>query len=159
MDINELYLKTAFCCMACDGDIAEEEVALLKRVTCELKLFDGIDVQTKVNGYVESINKEGMGFLSNYLKDIASAKLTDEQALALVKLAIDTIEADNNIEYSEISFFKKIRKRLHITDEKILETMPDKEDYLLPDIEIPDDMDWSVSFDAINLSIEHIASE
>ena len=145
--------------MACDGDIAEEEVALLRKVAYESKLFEGIDIQEKVNEYVESINKEGRGFLSKYLKDVASAGLTDEQALSLIKLAIDTIEADNNIEYSEISFFKKIRKRLSITDEKILEAMPDKEDYLLPDIEAPDDMDWSVSFGAINLSIGHINGE
>ncbi len=154
MDINELYLKTAFCCMACDGDIAEEEVALLRRVASESELFSGIDVQAKVNEYVERINKEGMGFLSNYLREVTSAELNDEQALSLVKLAIDTIEADNNIEYSEISFFKKIRKRLTIADATILETMPDKEDYLLPDVEIHDDMDWSVSFDAISLDIK-----
>ena len=24
---NELYLKTVFACMACDGDIAQEEIA------------------------------------------------------------------------------------------------------------------------------------
>lgn len=154
MNLNELYLKTAFCCMACDGNIADEEVALLRSVASESKLFGGIDVQAKVNEYVKSINKEGMGFLSNYLREVASAGLTDEQALALISLAIDTIEADNNIDYSEISFFKKIRKRLSITDEKILEAMPDKEDYLLPDVEVPDDMDWSVSFDTITIDIK-----
>ena len=154
MDINELYLKTAFCCMACDGDIAEEEVALLGRVASESKLFSGIDVQAKVNEYVESINKEGKGFLSNYLREVTSAELNDEQALSLVKLAIDTIEADNNIEYSEVSFFKEIRKRLTITDATILEAMSDKEDYLLPDVEVPDDMDWSVSFDAIAIDFK-----
>ncbi len=140
--------------MACDGNIADEEVALLRSVASESKLFGGIDVQAKVNEYVKSINKEGMGFLSNYLREVASAGLTDEQALALISLAIDTIEADNNIDYSEISFFKKIRKRLSITDEKILEAMPDKEDYLLPDVEVPDDMDWSVSFDTITIDIK-----
>ena len=30
MDINILYLKTEFCCMACDGDIAKEEIAFVK---------------------------------------------------------------------------------------------------------------------------------
>lgn len=154
MNLDELYLETAFCCMACDGDIADEEVELLGRVASESKLFGDIDIQAKVNEYVLSINKEGKGFLSNYLKEVAAAGLADEQALQLVKLAIDTIEADNNIEYSEISFFKQIRKRLSITDEAILEAIPDKEDYLLPDVEVPDDIDWSVSFEAINLDVK-----
>lgn len=114
MKINELYLKTVFCCMACDGDIAKEEVSLLRNVTNGSELFSGLDVQSFVNGYVNMINKEGITFLSNYLKEVADTVLSDEQALTLVKLAIDTIEADNNIEYSEVRFFKKIRKRLSI---------------------------------------------
>lgn len=149
MNLNELYLKTAFCCMACDGDIAGEEVQLLNIVAKESEMFGEIDVQTTVNGYVNAINKEGFAFLSSYLREVADAALTDDQALPLISLAIKTIEADNNIEYSEVSFFKKIRKRLSITDDKILEVLPDKEDYLLPDIEVPDDIDWTVSFNEI----------
>lgn len=152
MNVNELYLKTAFCCMACDGDIANEEVHLLNRVAKESNMFGEIDVQATVNGYVNAINKEGFAFLSSYLREVANTALTDDQALSLISLAIKTIEADNNIEYSEVSFFKKIRKRLSITDDKILEAMPDKEDYLLPDIEIPDDIDWAVSFNEIVLT-------
>ncbi len=154
MKINELYLKTVFCCMACDGDIAKEEVNLLRNVTNDSELFNGLDVQSYVNDYVNMINKEGITFLSNYLKDVADTVLTDEQALILVKLAIDTIEAYNNIEYSEVRFFKKIRKRLSISDEKILEAMPDKEDYLLPDIDVPDDMDWAVSLGEITIVVK-----
>lgn len=30
---KELYLKTAFCCMVCDGNIAEEEVQLIRDYT------------------------------------------------------------------------------------------------------------------------------
>lgn len=140
--------------MACDGDIAEEEIKLLGDVVHKSVLFGDIDVQTAINQYVEQINKEGLRFLSNYLREVSSAKLTDEQALTLVKLAIDIIEADKNIEYSEISFFKKIRKRLSISDDIILASMPDKEDYLLPDIEMPYDMDWSASFNEISICIE-----
>ena len=142
-----------FCCMACDGNIANEEVSLLRNVTNGSELFSGLDVQSYVNAYVNMINKEGITFLSNYLKEVEDTVLSDEQALTLVKLAIDTIEADNNIEYSEVRFFKKIRKRLSISDEKILEAMPDKEDYLLPDIDVPDDMDWAVSLDEITIAV------
>ena len=30
--INTLLLKTAFCCMACDGEIAPEEIELIKSI-------------------------------------------------------------------------------------------------------------------------------
>lgn len=149
MNLNELYLKTTFCCMACDGNIADEEIQLLNSVAKESEMFGEIDVQATINGYVNAINKEGLTFLSSYLREVADTALTDDQALSLISLAIKTIEADNNIEYSEVSFFKKIRKRLSVTDDKILEALPDKEDYLLPDIEVPDDIDWTVSFEEI----------
>lgn len=59
---------------------------------------------------------------------------------------------DNQIEYSEISFCKKIRKNLSISDEAILKELPDKEDYLLPDIEEDYDFDWNVSFGEIQIT-------
>lgn len=152
METNELYLKTAFCCMACDGDIADEEVALLKKMAVVENVFNGLDIQAKLNEYVADINGHGRQFLNNYIEEVKEAGLDDAAALQLIKIAIDTIEADNQIEYSEVSFFKKVRKNLSISDEKILKIMPDKEDYLLPDVEEDFDFDWNVSFSAIHVS-------
>lgn len=150
---NELYLKTAFACMACDGDIATEEIALVKTMTEQSDLFSSIDVENKLNDYVEQINKQGKGFLSGYLSDIAKSKLSEKEEMELVRIAIQTIEADNRIEYSEISFFKKIRQRLNVSDETILAEFPNKEDYLLPDIKMPEDMNWNVHFENIDLNV------
>lgn len=151
MALNELYLRTAFCCMACDGEIADEEVALLNKLALTEQVFGDLDIQMSINNYIESINKLGMVFLEEYLVDVKNASLDDTASLQLVKIAIDTIEADNQVEYSEVSFFKRIRKQLSIKDEVILEAMPDKEDYLLPDVETEDIFDWSFSFQSIQL--------
>lgn len=151
MAINELYLRTAFCCMACDGEIADEEVALLNKLALTEQVFGDLDIQMSINNYIESINKLGKVFLEEYLEDVRNACLDDSSSLKLVKIAIDTIEADNQVEYSEVSFFKRIRKQLSIKDEVILEAMPDKEDYLLPDVETADIFDWSFSFQSIQL--------
>lgn len=93
-----------------------------------------MDVENKLNEYVADINQQGISFLNDYLKDIANMSLTETQELNIVRIAIQMIEVDNKIEYSEISFFKRIRLNLNISDVTILEDMPDKEDYLLPDI-------------------------
>lgn len=151
MALNELYLRTAFCCMACDGEIADEEVALLNKLALTEQVFGDLDIQMSINNYIESINKLGMVFLEEYLVDVKNGSLDDTASLQLVKIAIDTIEADNQVEYSEVSFFKRIRKQLSIKDEVILEAMPDKEDYLLPDVETEDIFDWSFSFQSIQL--------
>ena len=152
MEINELFLKTAFCCMACDGEIAEEEVTLLKKIATNESVFKGIDIQEKLNEYVTDINIQGGQFLQSYINEVKTANLVDDDSLKLIKIAIDTIESDNEIKYSEVSFFKRIRKQLPINDETILSVMPDKEDYLLPDIEEKDIFSWKVSFSDIHFS-------
>lgn len=48
--------------------------------------------------------------------------------------AIQTINTDEKVEYSEIKFFKNIRRRLKLSNEKILEHFPDIEQFLEEDI-------------------------
>lgn len=153
MNTQELYLKTIFCCMACDGDIANEEVALVHDITSKQDVFDGMDVNAIINGYVASINANGALFLKQYLKELSSKKLSYEEQKMIVDFALQTIFADNRIEYSEVKFFKKIRSRLSITDEEILASHPDVEDFLLPDINVAEDPIWeNVVFDNINFA-------
>lgn len=88
METNELYLKTAFCCMACDGDIAPEELELIREYTSNNELFLHLDVESKLNEYVAEINQKGVLFLNTYLKDIANLSLTEMQELNIVRIAI-----------------------------------------------------------------------
>lgn len=148
---QDLLFKTAFCCMACDGDIASDEIDLLREFVGKEDSFKGYDVQGALNQCIVDINDRGASYLGSYLKDVAGADLDDESALKLVTLAIQMIEADNKVEYSEIRFFKKIRNELKISDDKLFEAFPDKEDYFLPDIVAPKDLDWTASFDSIVL--------
>lgn len=131
---NELYLKTAFCCMACDGDIATEEVNLIRNYIKESSIFDTLDVEKLLNEYITAINDKGISFLNSYIKDLKNCEISLDEQIQIVKIAIAMIEADNEILYSEVKFFKRIRQCLSITDEEILAVLPDKEDYLLPDI-------------------------
>lgn len=153
MELQELYLKTVFSCMACDGDIAPEEVNLVKKLASETELFGQLDVESKINSYVAAINKDGRAFLKSYLNDVAEAELSVEEQMSIVDLAFKTIMADNVIEYAEVKFFKKIRARLSLSDEAILERHPDKENFLLPDINVVEDPEWSdIQFATISLA-------
>ena len=134
MNNQDLLLKTIFACMACDGDIAPEEIQVLRELIANTDLFNELDVEVILKKYVDSINQDGVSFLD---------------------LAFKTIEADKRIEYSEVKFFKKIRVRLSLTDEEILAKYPDKEDFLLPDINVADDPEWNnVTFAEITLSLD-----
>ena len=142
MTKKELYLKTVFCCIACDGDIAKEEIRLIRELGTKDKLFNDMDTERYINAWINEINKRGSMFLQNYLNEIATEDLNEKEQLLLVSLAFNAIEADNQIEYSEVKFFKKIRSRLSISDETILGKFPNKEDFLLPDLKVAELPMW-----------------
>lgn len=151
---NELYLKTAFCCMACDGDIAHEEVDLIKSYVRESSLFEGLEVERLLNEYIQKINAQGIAFLNSFIRELNNEEMLPEQELEIVRISIKMIEADNEILYSEVKFFKRIRACLSITDEEILKYMPDIEDYLLPDISQGEyEFVLENNFELINLSL------
>ena len=79
--------------------------------------------------------------------------MSEREQLLLVSLAIKAIEADNRIEYAEVKFFKKIRSRLTISNEAILAEHPNKEDFLLPDINMTEIPQWDNSTHFSQISI------
>lgn len=154
MTKEELYLKTVFCCVACDGYIAKEEIDMIKDLCAKKHLFTNIEPEKYLNSWIMEINEKRGNFLQSYLKEINSIELNENEQLLLISLAINAIEADNRIEYAEIKFFKKIRSRLTICDDAILKEHPDKKQFLLPDInsaEIPQ-LDNSTHFSQISIS-------
>ncbi len=150
-----MYLKTLFCCMACDGEIAKAEVEMVKHLSSEYDIFSNIEIESYLNKWITAINENGTVFLKNYLNELSNVNLSLSEQLFIVDLAIKTIEADERIEYSEIKFFKKIRNRLSITDEEILRKYPDKEDFLLPDVNVVDEPIWNnnIQFTEISLNL------
>lgn len=143
MTKEELYLKTIFCCIACDGDIATEEIKMVRSLCVGNELFRNIDSEKLLNSWIVEINEHGGSFLLSYLKEINTVELNEKEQLMLISFAIEAIEADKRIEYAEVKFFKKIRSRLTISDEAILAKHPDKEDFLMPDINVTEILDWN----------------
>lgn len=153
MDKAELYLKTIFCCMACDGDIAEEEIEMVKELSLKDNTFSSLDVEALINQWINELNEKGATFLGRFLNELSSEVLTPDEQMMVVDYALKTIEADHRIEYSEVKFFKKIRARLSISDEEILERYPDKEDFLLPDINPTAEFAWDDNTHFKNISL------
>ena len=131
---DKLLLKTAFCCMAADGDIDKREISLIKSMCDKSTLFSNFNFQEEINLLVDKINTRGKEFIQYYFDLLKQAQLSEEEELILIDFAIQTINADEKIEYSEIKFFKNIRHRLKVRDNKILERFPDIEQYLEDDI-------------------------
>lgn len=134
INFDQLLLKTAFSCMACDGDIDKREIKLIKRLHKEKKTFGEIDINAEMDNLLLAINRDGHQFLKDYFNELTTSELTEANELRLIEVSIDTIKADDKVEYSEIKFFKVIRSKLKIGNEPILDKHPDFEDYLEQDI-------------------------
>ena len=120
-NLNELLLRTAFACMACDGDIAQEEVDLIKSLDNEDHLFGNIDIDNELRVLLTEINEYGEGFLKSYLNSVKESEPDEEDSIKLLDVAVKTIKADNIIKYSEIKFFKVIKANLNVSDDTILD--------------------------------------
>jgi uncharacterized tellurite resistance protein B-like protein len=131
---DKLLLKTAFCCMASDGKIVPKEVKKIKELCAESPLFIDFDFGKEINILRAKINERGSEFIKYYFDLLNNTELSEDEELSIIEFAIKTINADEVIEYSEIKFFKAMRKCLNITDEIILSIYPDLEFYLEEDI-------------------------
>ncbi len=120
--------------MACDGNIDKREVLLIKKLHKDKSIFGEIDINQELENLLAAINHNGQKFLRDYFNELTSSSLTQDQELKLIEVAIDTIIADENIEYSEIKFFKVIRSKLNIDNKTILVARPEFEEYLEQDI-------------------------
>lgn len=135
---KHLLLLTAFSCMASDGDIDTTEVQLIKSLEQHENLFGLDDIEEELNNLVGEINDKGMRFLKDYLLQIEELEMNQDQEIQLVRTAVRTIKADEEELYSEIRFFKIIRSKLHVSDQVLLDALPEfsnlEEDYLQKDI-------------------------
>lgn len=134
ISFDKLLLQTAFCCMASDGNIDKREISLIKSMCEKSELFKDFNFQEEINQLVTALNVNGKAFIQYYFDLLKQTSLSEQEELTLIDFAIQTINADEQVEYSEIKFFKNIRHRLKISDEKILAKFPDLEQYLEEDI-------------------------
>lgn len=132
---DKLLLNTAFCCMASDGNIDKREIALIKSLCEKTPLFGVFDLQKELNSLVTNINKDGKKFIKYYFELLNNSTLSESEELTLIDFALQVIKADEQIEYTEIKFFKNIRHRLNCSDAAILAAFPDIESFLEQDIE------------------------
>jgi uncharacterized tellurite resistance protein B-like protein len=120
--------------MAADGDIDKREIAIIHSMCENSPLFTNFNFQEEINLLVSKINSDGKSFIQNYFDLLNETQLSEQEELLLIDFAIQTINADDQVDYSEIKFFKNIRHRLKISDENILIHFPNIEPYLEEDI-------------------------
>lgn len=135
--LNEFLLKTAFCCMASDGEIAQKEINTIQQLCEKEDSLKHFDFAAEIKSFVTEINTKGKLFIEEYLNELTNTTFTEEEQLSLLQIAFRIIYADEKVEYSEVKFFKNIRSRLSVADETIkqrFEDIPDLDIFLAQDL-------------------------
>jgi len=134
LSFEKLLLQAIFTCMAADGHIDEREINLMKSIIEKSNLFSNLNVQEEINNLITEFNNDSQMFIKQFFEKLEKSNLSEDEELMLIDYAIQIIKADEQIEYSEIKFFKNIRYRLKISDEKILKQLPNTEIFIEKDI-------------------------
>lgn len=155
LNFEQLLLKTAFCCMASDGNIDQREVSAIETLCEKSELFNDFNFKEAINTLVTEINANGKTFIQEYLDKLKAEKFSEKEELTLLKFALATIYADEEVEYAEVKFFKNIRHRLSVNDDRIINTFEAEyseiEDFLQEDIKT-DDLLESITRDFFAIS-------
>ncbi|HMO52366.1 MAG TPA: tellurite resistance TerB family protein [Kiritimatiellia bacterium] len=122
---KEAFMGMVYGVCACDGSIDDDELEMLSRAVCRLKLYK--DCSTKdVLSIIETVNrandKNGLDWLFLEAKRVLSL----EQKKSAFTLAVDLAFADGSAGEAEEAFIEGIYKVLEIPDDyvaKALEVM------------------------------------
>lgn len=131
---KNLLIKTAFSCMASDGHIDDREIQIIQSLCEKSHFFDDINYKHELHQQVQELNTKGKEFINEFLTSLENVQLSEEQEFTVIDFAIKTIQADDEIHYSEVKFFKVIKSKLHLSKQQILEKFPGIEDFLEDDI-------------------------
>ena len=124
------YLRVAYGCMACDGDIAPAEVSCLRSIAVQMG-----QPATEVEAALKSIGKafaaDSAGTVGRALKELRESKLSGEDSALLLDILVQLVEADGTIRHSEAHFIRELVERLALDREALRRAHPEWRTYLV----------------------------
>lgn len=130
-NFDKVLLHTAFSFMTCDGKIDQSELNFIKSMANDKAIFGNINIDSELNSLVMGINAMGLEFLKDYFRALENANFNQDQEIKLLDIALNTVYADQKIDYYELKFFKIFRTMLSISDAEIKHHWPDLSDEFL----------------------------
>lgn len=117
---EETLLEAAFFTMACDGDIAFAEVAAIQAMASQSSIFGDLKVEELLNIKVKKLNQFGNLFITRFLRRLKNDSFSEDQKSTLLKVIMDVIYSDEEVEYNEIRFFRNVQANIQASNELVL---------------------------------------
>lgn len=112
-------IKIAFCSMACDSHIDNEEITKIKELVENDFYFNGYSLSDEINLLKEEEKKIGLVLIDNILNEQLFLNYSEAQKIILIEVSIGIIRADRKLEMVEINFIKKLISNLRIPSDII----------------------------------------
>lgn len=131
-EFKQLLLRAGFFAMACDGEVADSELAELRALLAHSIYFDQLDHDSALAAAQQELLEHGTRSIDQLLDTIETAGLTLQQEIQLMEVLIRMIEADGLMAEGEKNFLSNISSRLvHLTDAALVVHFPRYFDFLI----------------------------
>ena len=138
------YLRIAYGCIACDGDIDASEVSCLRSIAVQM----GQPVE-KVDSILQSIQSEFSDDPLTMVEDTKShlreKGLTHEDTALLLDMLVQLVEADGSIRANESHYVRELVHGLALDRSRLREDHPEWREYLGSDLRPTADARHSLS--------------
>ena len=131
IDFKPFLFKSAVMAMACDGDIAEEEITEIKNIVANEIYFMDYDFEEPLKTNIENIKANGKNAINEYLQEIVSNDLNEHQEILLIEVILRMMQADKKVEESEIKFLQMAKSKLKTDEQTLIVKFPSQIDYLM----------------------------
>lgn len=132
IEFRKILFKGAFSVMACDGEVAESEVAEMKELLSNSPYFDGLDYEVELKLAFSDIKENGLKSIQSFFQTLETSDFSERQELQILEVLIRMVQADNKVDENELVFMHNVKKRLkQLSDEKIIVHFPRHIDLLL----------------------------
>jgi len=136
------YLRVAYGCMACDGDIDPSEVSCLRSIAVQMgQPVDEVD--ETLAAIQEEFADDAGGMVNEARNQLQHRELQHEDVLLLLDMLVQLVEADGEIRPSETTFVRQLVHALSLDRTKLREEHPEWRPYLAEVLRPVADTEWA----------------
>ena len=120
-DFQRLLFRTAFCVMACNGELHQKEKDEIKAMSKSSSYFKGIDLSEELEELLNDFKERGTHIVEELFETLTKLDASTVQELLLLEVAFRIVAADNEEDEYERKFVRFLRSKLKVHDEIIRE--------------------------------------
>ena len=131
------YLRIAFGCMACDGEIADPEVDCLRSIAVQLG-HSAAAVDPALTQVGAEFAADASGTVRNATAELASVGLRPDDATLLMRILVQIAEADGTVHANERRFIQETVDKLGLDRDSLEANHPEWALYLALTLRVGD---------------------